>query len=44
MTVGITPLEPYKYASLVDGRQNKKKSFIHILNSKKGTVDGHIKK
>jgi len=34
----------YKYASLVDGRQNKKKSFIHILNSKKGTVDGHIKK
>jgi hypothetical protein len=35
MTVGITPLEPYKYASLVDRRQNKKIIYTH-LKIKKG--------
>jgi hypothetical protein len=32
MTVGITPLEPYKYTSLVNGRQRfeKKNIYTHL--------------
>jgi len=38
MTIGITPLEAYKYASLVTYNGHRR-----ILKLKEGTVDVHTK-